>query len=144
MNATILIVDDEVELREMLARHFRMIGYETHMAANGAEGLERMQERKTDIVISDIMMPVMNGIDFLRQVRAQYPMVHTIMMTGMVTLDNALACMRLGADTCVFKPIEDMKELEDAVERAVAELRNWIRILHDLTVMKSHQRESIG
>jgi CheY-like chemotaxis protein len=63
-------------------------------------------------------------------------MVHTIMTTGYVTLDNALACMRLGADTLVFKPITDLKELEEAVARAVAALRHWVDLLKRLQAMK--------
>ena len=80
-------------------------------------------------------MPRMNGVELLRIVRQQYPMIHSIMVTGYVTLDNALSCMRLGADTCVFKPLEDLTELEQAVEFAVNRLKRWQEKLKMLQAM---------
>lgn len=136
MKVHLLIVDDESEIRDMLDRHFRYEGYEVEMAANGQEALDKMEAIKTDIVITDIAMPVMDGLELLKAVRAQYPMVHTIVMTGYVTLDNALACMRYGADTCVFKPLADLRELDEAVHRAVQSIQRWLDILKALTEMK--------
>lgn len=138
MKVHLLIVDDEAEIRESLARHFRFLGFPVATAGNGREALEAMRQEKIDIVISDIMMPEMDGIELLRAIRAEYPMVHTIMTTGYVTLDNALACMRLGADTLIFKPIADLKEVEAAVENAVRALRHWVDLLKRLQAMKPH------
>ena len=135
MNANLMIVDDEETIRESLSRHFRFLGYDVETACNGVEALEVLAHRRTEVVISDIKMPEMDGIDLLRQIRGLYPMTHIIMMTGYVTLDNALACMRLGADTCVFKPLEDLSELESAVERALEALQHWqkkFRMLQDM------------
>jgi len=137
MGARILIVDDEADNREMLCRHFEFEGYEVDSAANGEEALEQMRSARIEVVISDFIMPVMDGIDLLRAIRRQYPMTHVIMMTGYATLDNALSCMRHGADTCVFKPLTDLAELEAAVERAIADLRRWqekFRTLRGLTI----------
>lgn len=136
MKIRLLIVDDEADIREMLARHFRFLGLSVSTAENGREALEILRREKTDIVISDIMMPEMNGIELLRALRAEYPMVHSIMITGYVTLDNALACMRLGADTLIFKPLEDLKLLEDAVSKSAADLRHWVDLLKKLQTMK--------
>lgn len=143
MKPRILVVDDENEIRDMLSRHFRFIGYEVNTAANGQEALEILEKERTDIVISDIMMPVMGGIEMLDTIRQQYPMVHVIMITGYVTLENALACMRLGADTCIFKPLEDLAELEEAVSKAVSSLQNWLDILQQLTAMKAQQQRQM-
>jgi CheY-like chemotaxis protein len=136
MKIRLLVVDDEADIREMLARHFRFLGLDVFTAANGRAALDILRAEKIDIVISDIMMPEMNGIELLRALRAEYPMVHSIMITGYVTLDNALACMRLGADTLIFKPIEDLKQLEDAVENSVHALRHWVDLLKQLQTMK--------
>ncbi len=136
MNVHILIVDDEVEIREMLSRHFRFLGYSTDTACNGREALEKLAETKTDIVISDIMMPEMNGIELIGVVREEYPGIHTIMITGYVTLVNAMAAMRLGADTMVFKPLEDLSQLEQAVQRAVERIQHWLNLLNELRAMK--------
>ncbi|MCA9782862.1 MAG: response regulator [Calditrichaeota bacterium] len=136
MVVQILIVDDELEIREMLARYFRFLGYSVETAANGREAIARLEEIRTDIVISDIMMPEMNGVELLAHIRQEYPMTHAIMITGYVTLDNAMNCMRLGADTMIFKPLEDMSQLEQAVGKAVARIQHWLQLLNDLRAMK--------
>lgn len=135
MKAKILIVDDEIEICEMLSRHFRYVGYDVDTAFNGIEAMEKLAENSFQVVISDIVMPKMNGVELLRAVKKQYPMIHIVMITGYVTLENALSCMRLGADTCVFKPLEDLTELEDAVAGAVNVLKQWQEKLKMLKAM---------
>jgi YesN/AraC family two-component response regulator len=134
--AVVLIVDDEQEIREALRRDLQFLGYAVETAGNGKEALECMNERKFDVVISDIMMPVMNGVDLLREIRVQFPMTHVIMITGYVTMENVLACMRYGADTCVFKPLVDLKELEEAVAEAIGAVSRWKAKLKQLLEMK--------
>lgn len=135
MKVKILVVDDEIEICQMLSRHFSYIGYEVDSASNGFEAMEKLAESSVQVVISDIVMPKMDGVKLLRAIKNHYPMIHTIMITGYVTLDNALSCMRLGADTCVFKPFEDLTELEDAVANAVKALKQWKKKLKMLKTM---------
>ena len=135
MKARLLIADDEIEICEMLSRHFRYLGFHVDTASDGIEALEKLAKARTEVVISDIVMPQMDGVELLRTIRQQYPMIHTIMITGYVTLENALACMRHGADTCVFKPLEDLTELEEAVEFAVGRLKRWQEKLRMLQTM---------
>ncbi len=132
----LLIVDDEADIREMLSRNFRYLGYSVDTAANGKEALEVLGRVKVDILISDIMMPEMNGVDLLRAVRNDYPMVRSIMITGYVTLENALACLRFGADYCIFKPLTDLRELESAVEESAQKIRYWLTVMRELRGMK--------
>lgn len=135
MKARLLIVDDEAEIREMLSRHFRYLGFQVDTAADGVEAMEKLAQARTEVVISDIVMPNMDGVELLRAIQKQYPMLHTIMITGYVTMENALACMRHGADTCVFKPLEDLTELEEAVDSAVNRLKRWQEKLKMLQTM---------
>lgn len=136
MKGRLLIVDDELEIQEMLCNHFGFLGYEMHRAFNGREALEKMANAKFDVVISDIIMPEMDGIDLLRNIKQQYPMTHVIMITGYVKLENALACMRHGADTCVFKPFNDLRELDGAVAAALNTLEVWHQKLKQLHGLK--------
>lgn len=136
MNIRILIVDDEEDNRKMLSRHFRFNGYEVETAEHGEEALEILEEKKIDIVISDIMMPVLDGIGLLKELHSTYPTVHTIMITGYVTLENALSCMRYGAETCIFKPLKDLTSLDEAVDKAVKSIHHWLKILEELRAMK--------
>ncbi|MCH7908519.1 MAG: response regulator [Candidatus Hydrogenedentes bacterium] len=137
MKRELLIVDDEEEIRGMLDRHFRLLGYDVELAANGKEALRVLQRRAIRVVISDILMPEMDGIELLSEVRAQYPMTRVIMITGYVTIDNVLACMRKQADTCIFKPLSDLGELDSAVEMAFEHLEHWERKLLELQGMKT-------
>jgi len=132
----LLIVDDEDEIRDLLRRHFCYLGYEVDTAGDGIEALEKLAQSKTDIVISDIVMPRMDGIELLRTIRRDYPMAHVIMITGYVTLEHAFCCMRHGADTCIFKPFEDLSELEEAVANAVARIKHWQQKLRTLQAMR--------
>ena len=136
MRVNILVVDDELEIREMLSRHFRYRGFEVDTAQHGEEALQIMTCKKIDIVITDILMPIMDGPTLCGEIRQHYPLTKVIVITGHVSLENAMACLRRGAETCIFKPIEDMTELEDAVTRAVEAINRWVRILTELKGMK--------
>jgi DNA-binding NarL/FixJ family response regulator len=78
----------------------------------------------------------MTGVELLKQVRAEFPMIRPIMITGHITLDNALACIRYGADSCIFKPLTDLALLERAVSDAVTRNRYWMNILRELRGLK--------
>lgn len=132
----LLIVDDEEEIRTALSRHFRYLGYDIATASNGSEALNILAEQKVGVIVSDIVMPVMNGVDLLRVVRKDYPMVRVIMITGYVTQENVLACMRHDAETCIFKPWSDMSEIEQAVKTAFERIMNWKGKLRALLQMK--------
>lgn len=142
MKVNILIVDDEEEIREMLSRHFRFSGYEVQTAENGKAALNVMKDWRTDIVISDIRMPVMDGPELCSHIRDEYPSTRVIMMTGYVTMENALACMRRGADTCLFKPFEDLNELENAVADSVARIQRWHQIFSELRNLGDNEKPS--
>lgn len=125
MNQHLLIVDDEADIRNSLSRRYKMKGYVVNTAENGETALTLLEKIPYQVVVSDIMMPGIDGIDLLYRIRIEYPMTRVIMMTGYVTLENGLACLRHGADTCIFKPFEDLKEMDCAIERALDYLQHW-------------------
>jgi len=139
MNTTMLIVDDEAEIRTSLARRYRLKGYEVDVADGGVSALTLLEKKPYQIVISDIKMPGIDGIELLRRIRAEYPMTRAIMMTGYVTLENGLACLRYGADTCIFKPLNDLTEMDRAVDAAILYLRRWEEKLLQLKGMGGRQ-----
>ncbi len=130
--AGILIVDDEEEIRKTLSRHFQFEGYDVVTAENGVEALEILAEKRMEVVITDIKMPKMSGLELLEEIRKQYPMMRAIVITGYVTMENLLGAMKFQADTCIFKPLHDMTELEDAVSRSIEYLRIWQKKLLEL------------
>jgi len=132
----LLVVDDEQAIRDMLSRHFRFHGHLVALAENGETALAYMENHPVDIMITDIMMPVMDGIELIGHVREDYPFVRILVVSGYVTLDNALSCLRRGADGIFAKPLEDMGALERAVERSAEILQEWQRQLALLNASK--------
>jgi CheY-like chemotaxis protein len=80
--AKILITEDEHTLRMFVARALRLDGHETYEAGDGAEGLEKLSEDSFDLLLSDIRMPVMDGIELAHQASAQFPEMKILLMTG--------------------------------------------------------------
>ncbi|CDN49752.1 response regulator [Neorhizobium galegae] len=80
--AKILITEDEDSLRMFVARALRLDGHETHEAGDGAEGLEKLSEGSFDLLLSDIRMPVMDGIELVHQASAKFPDLKILLMTG--------------------------------------------------------------
>ena len=80
--ARILITEDEDSLRRFVARALRMDGHETEEAADGAEGLEKLHEGGFDLLLSDIRMPVMDGIELAHQAASHWPNMKILLMTG--------------------------------------------------------------
>ncbi len=142
MKPQLLIVDDEQEIRDLLQRHFRYLGYEVETAENGRDALRVLARKRTDVVISDIRMPGMDGTELLKVIRQDYPMIRVIMITGFVTQESILACMRRGAETCIFKPIEDLEVLERAVSHAMSAIKQWWSILADLQARNPQAKAS--
>ena len=135
MKGNLLIVDDEQEIREMLARHFVFEDYKVFQAGDGQEALDILENIKIDVVISDIVMPKMTGVEMLEVISEEYPMIRVVMMTGYVTQSHLLKCMQFHAETVIFKPIDDLNEMTDAVERCFNSLTRWkdkLKILQGL------------
>jgi len=115
---TILIVDDESQIRELLAIYFIQEGFNVAEAADGAEALLNMQEVRPDIIILDIMMPVLDGIEVCQQIRKQST-VPIIMLTSRTQDDDRILGLEMGADDYVDKPFNP----KEVVARVKAVLR---------------------
>ena len=100
----ILIVDDEVEMRVALETTLKREGYSLTLAGNGEQALERLNEDTFDLVLTDIKMPKMNGIDLLKKLKKQSPKTVAIMMTAYGEIDNAVETMKEGAFDYLLKP----------------------------------------
>ncbi len=136
MKIRVLIVDDEQAIVDNLERHFRYLGYEAKGISDPHQAIEVIKTENYHVVISDIRMPDMNGTELLKEIKEYNGAISVIMITGFVTMDNVMTCMRLGAQTCIFKPIEDLKVLEDAVGEAVNKLNMWQGIFKEVAGYK--------
>ena len=104
----VLIVDDESSIREMLAITLKEDGWSVDTAANGREAAERVTAEKFHIVMSDINMPEMTGIELLQFVKEKRPTTEFVIMTSHATLDTAVQAVKLGAYDYLNKPFDDL------------------------------------
>jgi DNA-binding NtrC family response regulator len=100
----ILVVDDEDIVRTSCSRTLSPEGYEIRLAKNGAEGLKMASEERFDLVLTDLKMPDMDGIEVLRIIKEQWPETAVIIVTGYQTVDTAVKAIKLGAYDYIEKP----------------------------------------
>jgi len=113
---SILIVDDEENARLGLSKLLAHEGYEVASAANGQEALEYLRRSKVHLVISDINMPGMNGLLFLRELNRNYPSLHVIMITAYGGVESYLEAMNYGAFEYLHKPVK-LEELKSVMRK---------------------------
>jgi signal transduction histidine kinase/FixJ family two-component response regulator len=117
MEEKILLVDDEEGIRKVMGISLMDIGYQVFTAQNGKEALAVFRQHRPPIVLTDIKMPLMDGIDLLQQIKAESPDTEVIMLTGHGDMDLAIKCLKLEATDFITKPIND-DVLEIALKRA--------------------------
>ena len=119
--AHLLIVDDEQGMRQLLSLVFGRAGHSVRAAENGRRAVEMLRETAADLIISDVRMPDMGGIELLSAAREMSPDIAVVMMTAFATVETAREAFKLGADDFIQKPF-DVDELKLIVEKAL-ELR---------------------
>lgn len=106
MKGRILIVDDEAAIRDSLSLIINEEGYQTATASNGRIALEKVQEGPFDLVITDLKMPEMGGIEFFEKLKVLSPNTSVIIITAYATLESAIQALRLGAYDYIIKPLD--------------------------------------
>jgi two-component system response regulator PilR (NtrC family) len=134
--ANILIVDDEQGMRQLLTLVFGRGGHSVRSAENGRRALEMLRDETADLIISDVKMPDMGGIELLRAARELLPDVGVVMMTAFATVETAREAFKLGADDFIQKPF-DVDELKLIVEKALERLH----LVRENRAFKRAQRE---
>ena len=114
----IMLVDDEVPFVKTMAKRLDKRNIKTIMAYSAKEGMEKLKENKNlDVIVLDIKMPGMDGIEALKEIKTASPLVEVIMLTGHATIELAIEAMKLGAHDFLMKPF-DIKELVLKIEEA--------------------------
>jgi len=103
--ARILIVEDDDEIRELLSEALMRWGHETALAPNGQEGLQVYRQGQFDLILSDVRMPVMDGLTLLKTIREKDRKTPVIIVTAYPTVDSAVESLGLGADFYLVKPV---------------------------------------
>lgn len=114
----VLVVDDDESLRRVTQVQLEEEGYVVETAAGGEEALSILRRRPQDLVITDLSMPGMSGVDLLRQIRSEYPETAVVLVTAFGTVETAVEAMKLGAYDYITKPV-DPDSLRIIVARAL-------------------------
>ena len=115
--AHVLIVDDEVNIRRVLAAMLKREGYETTTAADGEQALAVLQKTPVHVVVTDLVMPRLGGMELLRKVTSDWPDVPVILITAHGSVDSAVAALKAGAFDYITKPFEQ-DELKKVIAKA--------------------------
>jgi DNA-binding NtrC family response regulator len=116
----VLLVDDEVEFLETLEKRLRRRNMDVRVATSGEQALEVMARFPPDVVVLDVKMPGMDGIDTLREIKRRAPLTEVVMLTGHANLEVAIQGMEMGAFDYLMKPVdidELVYKLQDAHRR---------------------------
>jgi DNA-binding response OmpR family regulator len=136
-DALILVVDDEGAIRYSVTKTLERVGYQVMTASSGEEALEIMAQHDFDVVVTDIRMPGISGVDLLARIKEQSPDAIVILMTGYASLGTAVESLRLGAHDYLIKP-STSEDIRESVSRGVERARNLRRRRELLTTIKSN------
>jgi PAS domain S-box-containing protein len=122
MKTSILFIEDNAGQRRTLFDILKAKGYEMFVAGNGADGLAFLKGNPVNLVLTDLGLPDISGIDILREVKAAYPAIQVIILTGSATFDSAVEATNLGAFSYLLKPY-DIDQLLMHIQRAIEKQR---------------------
>jgi two-component system response regulator PilR (NtrC family) len=138
----ILVVDDERSMRELLELVLKREGYSVHTAENGTRALDQVRQNLYDLIISDVKMPDINGLDLLMRVRETSPDTMVIMITAFATIETARRAFKLGAEDIVVKDSGfDVEELKVTIKKALE--KKHLRLENVLLKRELRQRNSL-
>ena len=116
----VLVVDDELDFLDLFTKRFQKRGVEVFSRSNGPDALRFLDENQVDVVVLDVRMPKMDGIEVLKEIKKRHPLVQVIMLTGHGSVNSGIQGMSHGAYDYVMKPfnLDDlMGRITQAVER---------------------------
>ena len=122
----VLLVDDETEVTSILSKRLDRRGYSCSCAENGREAIEALEREKSPIVVMDVKMPVMDGLEALGVMMDRWPDLQVILLSGHADMQMAISALERGAFGYLMKPI-DFNDLLFKIEDAVTQMRLYLR-----------------
>lgn len=138
--AHVLVVDDEGAIRYSVSKTLQRVGYTVNEASTGEEALEVMKKERFDVVLTDIRMPGLTGVELLKRIKEVSPDAIVILMTGYASLGTAVEALRLGAHDYLIKP-SSSQDIRQSVARGVERARNLKRRRALLDALRSNVSE---
>lgn len=139
-NAHILVVDDEGAIRYSVSKTLQRVGYRVSEASSAEEAIEFIQNQDFDVVLTDIRMPGIDGVELLRQIKEKAPDSSVILMTGYASLGTAIEALRLGAHDYLIKP-SSSHDIKHSVSEALKRSNNLRRRRELLKVIQRNLSE---
>ncbi|MFO7750403.1 MAG: response regulator [Desulfobacteraceae bacterium] len=115
----ILVIDDEAFIRESVTSFLEDFGYDVIEAENGRKGLELFENETPNLVLCDLRMPEIDGLEVLGNVTDNYPEIPIIIVSGAGNIKDTVEALKLGAWDYIIKPVQDLNVLSHAVEKAL-------------------------
>jgi CheY-like chemotaxis protein/glycine cleavage system H lipoate-binding protein len=137
----ILVVDDEQVVLDSVKKHLRKENYSLVTVLSAEEGLDILNDSVPDIILTDLMMPEIDGLEFMKIVKNKYPQIPIVMITGYATINTALQATQLGAFDYIAKPFTK-SELISVVQRAADLVLNSSNATNEKTPPQTEQRIS--
>src|SRR5215475_7938098 len=137
---TILLIEDELQLRDNLQILLQSAGYQVTTAANGEEGIQQIQKRAFDLVITDLVMPGMDGFTVMDYLRVYSPETVVVALTGYVSAESAIKALRKGAYDYLAKPF-DVDLVHSVVARALEKVRLQKDLQRSLAELRAHEEQ---
>src|SRR3954451_22299197 len=142
-SANILVVDDEGAIRYSISKTLQRVGYQVSAAASGEEALDMLGEQAFDVVLTDIRMPGLTGVELLSKIKDKAPDSIVILMTGYASLGTAVESLRLGAHDYLIKP-SSSQDIRQSVARGLERAHNLQRRRLLLDAIQSNVKELTG
>ena len=118
-SATLLIIDDDDVVRASIAAYLEDSGFKVLQANNGVQGLELFDREQPDLLVCDLRMPQIDGLELIRRINGKASEIPVIVLSGAGVMSDAVEALRLGAADYLIKPLEDLAVLEHSVRRAL-------------------------
>jgi len=139
---SILHVDDDPQITRLVGQRLKALGYEVTSLNDPRQALEELNRLHQRLVLLDIDMPHVDGLELLRQIKASHGGTQVIMLTGLVNMQTLLQSFRWGAEFCLFKPIGDMQPLLETIDRTFWKIDQWWKALGHLSEEKRVTKSS--
>ena len=120
-----MIVDYEEEIVQTLKKHLELEGYTIDTAQSTPEALEKVKNDKYHVVLTEIVMPEMDGIELLREIKLYDALTQVIMMTEHSTMERTLNSLELGANDYILKPFPSVEQVSTVIDYSVQKLERW-------------------
>ena len=131
-NDKILVADDDAVIRKGVLRILTEEGYEVETVSNGRAALERLEVTQFKLLVTDLKMPGMSGLEVLKSIRTFQPELPVVLMTGYAAIDNAVEAMKNGATDYLAKPFEN----DELIEKVKNAIKNRAVLIDDICLWR--------